>query len=44
MPDKHVNTPPLARTFMGASVGFRLSVAGGCIVLLWLCVGWALNL
>ncbi|MFZ3033831.1 MAG: hypothetical protein WA138_07455 [Parvibaculum sp.] len=44
MPDKHVNTPPLARTFMGASVVFRLGIAAGCIAMLWLCVGWAISL
>ncbi len=32
-----------ARTFMGAGIGFRLLVAGGCLILLWLCVGWAVS-
>lgn len=32
-----------ARSFMGAGIGFRLVVAGTCLIFLWLCVGWAIS-
>jgi hypothetical protein len=31
------------QSFIGASVFFRLTIAGLCLALLWLCVLWAMK-